>query len=83
MKGVRDLATPEHAELVAKVGSAIAECALAIADANGFDRQAAGVLTLRASMELLLLDAAPATVGGWLAHQAADLERLAGQGGNA
>jgi len=62
---------------------AVADAALAIAAAHDFDRQSAGVLAMRASMELLLLDHSPATVAAWITAQGADLEALAGQGGAA
>lgn len=81
--GIRALSAPEHAELVAKVATAVAEATLAIAAANGFDRQAAGALATRAGLELLLVDASPSTVGAWLQRQGATVSALGPTGGHA
>ncbi len=83
MKSIRELRDPAHQADVARIARAVAETVEKICEVNGYDRRAAGVLALRASLDLLLLDERPEELGAWLAQQAADLMALASTGGNA
>ena len=83
MKGARELTEPANRAEVARVARAVAETVEKICEVNGWDQQVAGLLAMRASIDILLRDMQPDELGEWLIKQAAELRALAPTGGNA
>ena len=73
---------PDAAATVAAIGRAIADEAVRQAKAAGWSQREAGVLAVRAALELLLASDSPAMVATWLHRQADDVQRLGPTGGH-